>query len=319
MSATVAPVDKTRLFRNALGAFATGVTIITARGPDGADVGVTANSFNSVSLDPPMILWSIGKNSSSLAAFMVAERFAVHVLAADQEHLSGRFAKTGTNKFAGIEIERGAGGVPLLAGCAARFQCRTAFRHEAGDHYILVGEVDDFDHDGHAPLAFHGGRYGVFVRNEAPRNGTPEPGAPQTSAPEPALISELLVRAEDGLIRRIEDELSEAEISLPEFEVLRSVADSALSLEELEALAGPGQDNSILTLVEDLAERELVVTSEEDGIKLTDAGLAALKVAIAEIRGIEDDALTVLSNHEAVLFRRFLTKLTESLESEDAA
>lgn len=305
MAATAMPVDKTRLFRNALGAFATGVTVVTARATDGSDVGVTANSFNSVSLDPPMILWSIGKTSTSLAAFMTAERFAVHVLAMEQESLSGRFAKTGSDKFAGLEIERGHDGVPLLRGCAARFQCRTAYRHEAGDHIIIVGEVDDFDHDGHAPLAFHSGRYGVFVRNEPPAGQAPAG---------PSLISELLVRAEDGVIRQVEAELSEAEVTLPEFEILRSVSNSVLSLEELEEWAGPGQDTSILVLVEDLAERGLLLAPEGGSITLTEAGKAALTAVTAEIGRIEGDALSVLSTHEAALFRRFLAKVADSLE-----
>ncbi len=305
MAATGTPKDKTRLFRNALGAFATGVTIVTARGPDGSDVGVTANSFNSVSLDPPMILWSISKTSTSIAAFMAAERFAVHVLTMDQESLSGRFAKTGTDKFAGVEIERGHGDVPLLRGCAARFQCRTAYRHEGGDHIIIVGEVDDFDHDDHAPLAFHSGRYGVFVHNEPPPGQAPAG---------PPLISELLVRAEDGVIRQVEAEMSDAEITLPEFEILRSVSDAALSLEELEEWAGPGQDTSILFLVEDLAERGLLLAPEGGVITLTDAGKAALLEVTAEIGRIEDEAIGALSTQEAALFRRFLTKIADSLE-----
>jgi 3-hydroxy-9,10-secoandrosta-1,3,5(10)-triene-9,17-dione monooxygenase reductase component len=303
-----APTDRARLFRNALGSFATGVTVVTARAADGTDVGVTANSFNSVSLDPPMILWSIGKNSSSLAAFMEAENFAVHILSSEQEHLSGQFAKSGSDKFAGVAIERGRGDVPLLMGCAARFQCRMAFRHEAGDHYILVGEVDDFDHDGRAPLAFHAGRYGMFIRNE--------PSAAGQGPTEEALLSELLVRAEDGLIRQIEVELSEAEISLPEFEVLRSVSDGAPSVEELEEMAGPGQDTAILVLVEDLAERGLVLAPEGGSITLTDEGETALVSVTEEIGSIEQAALSALSPHEAMLFRRFLTKIVDSLEAE---
>ncbi|MCB8876694.1 flavin reductase [Acidisoma silvae] len=308
MSGT-APLDRARQFRNALGSFATGVTVITARAADGSDVGVTANSFNSVSLDPPMILWSIGKNSSSLAAFMQAEHFAVHILAADQEQLSGRFAKSGTDKFAGIDIERGQGDVPLLKGAAARFQCRTAFRHEAGDHYILVGEVDAFDHDDHAPLAFHGGRYGLFVRNEPPASVTETKIAP-------ALVSELLVRAEDGLIRQVEEDLSEATISLPEFEVLRSVSEADLTLDELEEWAGPDQENSILALVEDLSERHLLLTPEGGTISLTEEGEAALAAVTTEISGIEDKVLAALSPHEAALFRRFLSKIVDSFAND---
>lgn len=310
MSSATAPADKARLFRNALGAFATGVTVITTRAADGSDVGVTANSFNSVSLDPPMILWSIGKNSSSLAAFMAAETFAVHILAADQEQLSGRFAKSGTDKFAGVEIERGLGDAPLLKGAAARFQCRTAFRHEAGDHYILVGEVDEFDHDGHAPLAFHSGRYGVFVRNEPPVSVATD------AKTKPALVSELLVRAEDGLIRQVEEDLSEATISLPEFEVLRSVSEADLTLDELEEWAGPDQENSILALVEDLSERQLLLAPEGETISLTEEGEAALAAVTAEISGIEDKVLAALSPHEAALFRRFLTKIVDNFAND---
>src|SRR5689334_23755866 len=117
-----ASFDKRR-FRDALGAFATGVTIVTTRGPNGADIGLTANSFNSVSLDPPMVLWSLARASFSLPAFQANPWFAVHVLAADQDGLSHRFATRGVDKFAGLELERGQGEVPLLPGCSARFQC----------------------------------------------------------------------------------------------------------------------------------------------------------------------------------------------------
>jgi len=147
-------------FRKALGSFVTGVTVVTTRGADGKDAGLTANSFNSASLTPPMVLWSLDKKSSNFATFMETDHFAVHILAAGQEAVSNQFAKSGTDRFAGLQVERGAGQVPLLDGCAARFQCRTTYRYEGGDHIIFVGEVLSFDSTGHAPLAFHGGRYG---------------------------------------------------------------------------------------------------------------------------------------------------------------
>lgn len=295
--------DQTRLFRNALGAFATGVTVITTRSPEGADVGVTANSFNSVSLDPPMILWSIGKNSSSLAAFMAAERFVVHILSAEQEQLSGRFAKSGTDKFAGLAVSRGLDELPLLEGCAARFQCRVAFRHEAGDHYILVGEVEAFDHDGHAPLAFHSGRYGLFIRNEPPAAVAADGGVA------PPLLTELLVRAEDALLRRVEVAMGETGLSLAEYEVLRSLVDVPLTLDELEDWAGPAQEISTVVLVEDLAERGLLDAPEDGPVSLTEAGREALGRGTAEIAAIEERATESLTPHEAALLRRFLTRL----------
>ena len=126
-----------RAFRNALGAFTTGVTIVTTRDSGGHDVGLTVNSFNSVSLEPPLVLWSLARNAASLPAFVDSEYFAVHILGAQQEQLSNRFAQRGADKFAGLATERGHGGVPLLPGCSARFECRMTHRHEGGDHRVF--------------------------------------------------------------------------------------------------------------------------------------------------------------------------------------
>jgi len=153
-----------REFRNALGAFATGVTIITTRADDGTPVGITANSFNSVSLDPPMVLWSLAKTSNSLPAFETAEHWAVHILSEEQEELSNRFARRGADKFAGADASEGIAGLPLLPGCATRLQCRTTAVHEGGDHWIFVGQVLAFDRNDVQPLAFHAGAYAVVTR-----------------------------------------------------------------------------------------------------------------------------------------------------------
>lgn len=147
-------------FRRVLGSFATGVTIITTRGSDGSAIGITANSFNSVSLDPPMVLWSLARSARSLPAFNAHGYWAVHILAAEQQGLSSRFASSGGDKFAGLELETGAGNVPLLTNCAARLQCKTSLLCEGGDHLIFIGEVLGFDCAAEAaPLVFHGGRY----------------------------------------------------------------------------------------------------------------------------------------------------------------
>lgn len=150
-------------FRQALGAFTTGVTIVTTRGPDNLDYGLTANSFNSVSIDPPMVLWSINKDSSSAKAFTKGSHFAVHILSTDQESLSNRFAKSSVDKFAELKLQRGPNDIPLLDGCSARFQCKTTYQYEGGDHIILVGEVLAFDHFDKAPLVFHSGSYRRLV------------------------------------------------------------------------------------------------------------------------------------------------------------
>ena len=151
--------DETKAFRHALGNFATGVTIVTTLDPEGQPVGLTVSSFNSVSLDPPLILWSLDRRANSLAAFTAAPYFAVHVLCSDQMELSNRFAKAGADKFDGIQTEAGLGQIPLLPGCAALFQCATVHQYDGGDHVIFVGEVKIFECADKDPLVFHGGRY----------------------------------------------------------------------------------------------------------------------------------------------------------------
>ena len=148
-----------RAFRDALGSFATGVTIATTLAPDGEPVGVTASSFNSVSLDPPLVLWSLAKSAQSREAFTASGHFAVHVLAASQQDLSDRFARSGADKFSGLDWDRGELGSPLFADFAARFECRTRHEYEGGDHVILVGEVVAFEAHDVPPLLFHAGSY----------------------------------------------------------------------------------------------------------------------------------------------------------------
>lgn len=152
-------------FRSALGSFATGVTIVTARDGEGRPVGLTANSFNSVSLDPPMVLWSLSLHSRSLPVFRDADNWAVHVLAADQQAMSDRFATPGVDKFDGLSLADGPEGAPLIEGSAARFGCRARFEYEGGDHAIFLGEVVDFDRREAEPLIYHGGRYGRIMRS----------------------------------------------------------------------------------------------------------------------------------------------------------
>ncbi len=153
-----------RTFRDALGRFVTGVTIITTRTCEGVAVGVTANSFNSVSMDPPLVLWSLGRRSRNLTAFENASHFCVHVLAAGQAPLSRQFSTSGIDKFAGLETDEGAGGVPLLAGTAARFECETFARYDGGDHVIFLGRVLDLTVDTSAlPLVFHAGDYSALA------------------------------------------------------------------------------------------------------------------------------------------------------------
>ncbi len=154
------PTFSAQEFRAALGMFATGVTIVTARTGHGQVIGLTANSFNSVSLSPPLVLWSLARAAASLAAFSTGSHYAINVLATDQKALAERFASRGGDRWAGVAFDEGAGGAPLLHGAAATFECFNRSRYEEGDHVIFVGEVERCTHRaGALPLLFHGGRY----------------------------------------------------------------------------------------------------------------------------------------------------------------
>ena len=133
-----------RAFRDALGQFATGVTVVTTVKADGAPVGITVNSFTSLSLTPPLVLWNLSRNSANWEAFQDAEHFAINVLAADQEPLALAFAIPGGDPFAGLQVEKGEGGVPLLPGTLAQFECELRHRYPGGDHEMLIGEVVDY-------------------------------------------------------------------------------------------------------------------------------------------------------------------------------
>lgn len=157
-----APSGDSEGFRRSLGNFATGVTIMTAEA-NGVKVGITANSFSSVSLQPPLILWSVKKSSTSWPVFAQTNSFAVNVLAADQTELARQFARTGTDKFAGVEWRRGKDGAPLLANVAAQFECLRCAEYQGGDHLIVVGEVTNFARYDRRPLLFSQGRFSIAL------------------------------------------------------------------------------------------------------------------------------------------------------------
>ena len=148
-----------RELRDVLGCFATGVAVVTTRGEGGAPVGLTINSFNSVSLDPPLVLWSLSLNAPSLGAFRANGAFAVNILSERQANLARKFARPASDKFAGVDWEPGCADVPLIAGAAARLECRTWRRYEGGDHEIIIGEVIAMAATDKAPLIFHRGRF----------------------------------------------------------------------------------------------------------------------------------------------------------------
>jgi flavin reductase (DIM6/NTAB) family NADH-FMN oxidoreductase RutF len=155
------PAFTTRDFRDALAQFATGVTVICAPGTQGRFVGFTANSFNSVSLEPPLVVWSLDRRAVGLEAFENAERYAINVLAHDQVELARRFSRPHADRFAGVAYRIGAAGVPLIDGCVAWFECRHYARHPTGDHMLFIGEVETCARTKGRGLVFHHGRFGT--------------------------------------------------------------------------------------------------------------------------------------------------------------
>jgi 3-hydroxy-9,10-secoandrosta-1,3,5(10)-triene-9,17-dione monooxygenase reductase component len=145
--------------RSAFGHFTTGVTIVTCQDRHGRSVGLTVNSFSSLSLDPPLVLWSLRHASPSIAAFDHAPYFAVNVLGQHQIELSRRFASSGRDKFASGHWAVGAGGAPVLEDCVAAFECQLVSQQDAGDHVLFIGRVLRLRESPHPPLVYHGGRY----------------------------------------------------------------------------------------------------------------------------------------------------------------
>ncbi|MCG5239696.1 flavin reductase family protein [Azospirillum doebereinerae] len=158
---TASPLDP-RAFRSALGCFATGIAVVTTIAPDGLPLGVTVNSFSSVSLDPPLVQFCLGRAAMSFEAFTTAPSFAVNILADDQEDLSARFSRRDLQeRWAGVAVETWDTGVPILSGCLASLECDRAHLFDGGDHVIVVGRVRRLaSREDGAPLLYVRGRYG---------------------------------------------------------------------------------------------------------------------------------------------------------------
>ena len=171
----------TAALRRALGCFVTGVTIVTARGVDGRPHGFTANSFTSVSLDPPLVLVCIGHETEDLEVYRQCPHFAVHVLGESQQAISNRFATEDPDRFSGVRWREGPHGQPILEGCIASLECAAWRRTEAGDHMILIGRVLGCEDSIGPPLAYWRGRYRSLPLDRdgvVREDGRPVPRAP---------------------------------------------------------------------------------------------------------------------------------------------
>lgn len=305
-------------FRAALGTFTTGVTIITTRTAEGEAVGITANSFNSVSLNPPLVLWSLAKSARSLPAFSDGRHWNVHVLSAEQEPLSGRFATQGSDKFAGIELDDGIGPAPLLPGCTARFQCRTAFQYEGGDHVIFVGEVLAFDSSGQPPLVFQSGQYALAARKprqELRLGATPPPECSYTED----LLGYLLGRAHYQMLDTLRRLLAEQQLDEHVFFILSvlCIRDN-LTLDELNAfVAYTGHRVTAQTLAD--LERSDLIASEQDGegtrrYLLTAAGRERSLHEIALAKAVESEVADKMEPGDVMALKVLLKRLVAATD-----
>jgi 3-hydroxy-9,10-secoandrosta-1,3,5(10)-triene-9,17-dione monooxygenase reductase component len=212
------PEIDSRALRDALSSFATGVTIVTTADATGEPIGMTASSFNSVSMDPPLILWSVTKTALSAPIFEKAEHFSVHVLAADQMTLSNRFARSGADKFDGVDYKLDDKGVPQLAGVLTRFDCKTWSVYEGGDHWIIVGEVQNMETQKGEGLVFSGGSYATASSIQPPN-----PDSQADDGPIEELLIYNLARAYVQVSRRFHASVEETGLTIAQWRILASL------------------------------------------------------------------------------------------------
>lgn len=302
-------------FRAALGTFTTGVTIITTRDAHGQPVGITANSFNSVSLNPPLVLWSLARNARSVDAFSTSRHWNVHVLSAEQEALSGRFARQGEDKFAGLELDEGISKAPLLKACTARFQCRTAFSYDGGDHLIFIGEVLAYDRSDLPPLVFQGGQYALAARKprEEVRLGAAPP--PDCSYTED-LLGYLLGRGHYQMLHALRQLLSTQALDERSFFILSvlSIRDN-LTLQEINTFIGY---TGMLATAESMSalESQRLVALERQSASvryvLTADGREASLRQIALAKAVEEDIAAKLGPGDTMALKLLLKRLIAS-------
>lgn len=306
-----------RQFRAALGAFPTGVTIVTTRDAEGRDVGLTANSFNSVSLDPPLVLWSLARSSSAMPPFSDAEHFAVHILSAQQEALASRFAQRGVDRFEGLMLSRGHGGVPLIDGCAARFECRRAHLYGGGDHVIIVGEVITFERFDRPALAYHGGKFALSL----PKAGDTKAVTADAHSGELMVdlngLNMLLGVAYRHLRLRLDPYLSARGLTEADYWVLNMVgAEEGRTIARLNHLLRfTGQGVSVEQCATLHARGLIAIEGAGEGAttRLTDEGKRTLMELSAVSKSVEAAAEAGLDFAEAQMMRQLLRKLIFSM------
>jgi 4-hydroxyphenylacetate 3-hydroxylase, reductase component len=302
----MSPVDR-RDFRRCLSQFATGVTVMTAA-EDGTRAGVTANSFSSLSLDPPLILWSLAESARSFSLFARAAHFGVSVLAVDQVAISQRFASAEQDKFKDVAWVAGTTGVPLVEGAVAHIECARAWDYEGGDHRIFVGRVESYRYSDGEPLLFVQGRYGVARDHPAVQAG----GSANTSQPlGPTDVSflSLMFQAYQSVAAGFEAHRAEEGLSRSQVRVMTGLSESpGISLDELartKYLSRRDADDAVSWL----REASLVSEDAQGLLALTDRGWARLEVINRRWRDYEEGQLRNIPRADVERAKDFFQRL----------
>ena len=289
-----------REFRDALSSFSTGVTIITACDVTGEPVGMTASSFNSVSMDPPLVLWSVTKTARSANIFKEAKHFCVHVLGSHQINTSNTFARQGEDKFSSVDYEINENGVPVLADYSARFECKTWSVYEGGDHWIIIGEVNSFERKKAEGLLFAGGSYAISspIQQNEPTDDEVEEPAGQI---ENMLVYQLS-RAYHQLTTDFRTSIRENNLSTPEWRILASIEGEGVerSLEELTKMTFIRMD-ALKDLLHSMQDQGLCICQRgDDGmlVRGTQKGFDAVQKLFEVATIHEQNALAGLSEKQ---------------------
>lgn len=296
-------------FRNALGQFATGVTVVTTKDKNNEPVGVTASSFNSVSLNPPLVLWSLAKSSGSLKSYETSGGFNVHILASHQDALSNQFARPGNDKFVNVAWKPCDRGHPILPEYAALFRCETQYQYEGGDHIIFVGKVIEYETHNYPVLVFHGGKYAdAKTKQVKPQMQIPSVDLEGGQYTEEFLLY-LLSRAHFQSSYPIRKACTAIGMSEPEYFCLSLLSlNSALSSEEIVAKlehTGHHPDDEIFARL----DRKGWINGDKSAISISDAGRETFIKLLAQSKALEQQIVKYFTEEELEGAKVFLKKL----------
>lgn len=303
--------DAARALRQSLGQFATGVAIVTAH-RDGQSVGVTVNSFSSVSLDPPLVQWSIARTSQSFPVFMAASYFAVHVMTAGQMELASRFARSGPDKFAGIRSVAGLGEAPIFDGCAAVFECASDARYDAGDHTILIGRVERYQHQDRPLLLFAKGRYGLGI--EHPDLPTPAGAQSPEGVERPDMMIGLLRNAMLHYSGAFQKDREEAGLTIDQGRILLALErQPGIDIDTIARRCFLSFEETEITL-KMLVGLGYAALGADKCAALLPAGIDKLRILRERATAFEAEQFAGIPAHEVAIVKRFLKRIIAAKE-----